>query len=317
MKINLLFHILLIALLIASFTFTFGGCTKTAQARDITANVVTSMQRINSCKISMNLTESYDVLPDDNNVPLGTTWDMQKLVDFANKKIELTTDVNNGIRTTLEFIAYLIGNTGYYVEITRAGGNINGQAITITPWLKYDLEPTWWTNLAEVASQLELIKSATSINILRPEDINGVACYVIELMPSPESTADWVLSQQQLSGPSLHWWFTDNERSRELYLEAYQSSSLKLWVTQNNYLVLRSDMQASFNLSASDVTPGDAGVPDVVFIPKDTNVTVDNGVTPDLGFASINVNFEAQLNFSNYNEHLDIQPPTEALGAAN
>jgi hypothetical protein len=111
--------------------------------------------------------------------------------------------------------------------------------------------------------------------------------------------AEWIISQQQPGGPSLRWWHTTSERSKEIYTKAFNNSIIKLWIAKNNYLIMKAEISANF-----EVTP-------LILEPSD--VPLSNAEAIDYGFDKIIADFHWQMNYSSYNQPVIIKLPQEAL----
>jgi len=159
--------------------------------------------------------------------------------------------------------------------------------------------------VAQVSSLLELLKRPAKVNIVGSDQVGGLDCAVLEVTPTAEAAADWVLSQDRGgSGPSWMWWRTGPYRSKEIYVKAFTGGSAKFWIDQNSSRVLQVDVSLEFV-----VKPGDAKRVDVgIEMSKDSNEL-------DVGFDEIIREVHGRLQFSQYGHSPRVTPPRQALEA--
>ena len=285
-------------------SFTLSGCGQPSsdpQAQQIAVRTISAMNAAKSYKLNAYMTENYTVVEKSN--PLITTeplqWTSQRQVDMLNQEMYLSMD-NSGSGATYAFEKYLVDGWEYYAQSSPRIG------LTI-PWIKTKLDQQYnmWSHEAQVTPQIELLKTAESISMAGTENVDGNDAYVINVVPSAEAAADWVLSQEQYSGPSVGWFRTSPERSREIYIKAYKDGFVRLWIDKDNDLILKVSVSLLF-----DGVPGN-------ILSLDTGLEVTIGEDPtDVGFEHIIRDFNGRWEFSDYNKPVDIQLPEEALNAA-
>ena len=142
------------------------------------------------------------------------------------------------------------------------------------------------------------------IKVAATEHVDDVDCYILEIVLTPEAATDWVLSQDVGRGPSLGWWFNGFERSKEIYMKAYQGGSARLWVDRKSYRIIQADVSLDFVVKPGNVTRDD--------MPLEVGSQFDEN---EVGFDRIVTDFQGLFRFSDYGQRLAIVPPRDALNA--
>jgi hypothetical protein len=288
----------------------FIGCLKPSQEPPesrIVSQIVFAMGTVKNYELDMVLTEDYTVIG-QKITQYTDTWQRkeQKLVDLANNKMKVSMDISeisNPAVTSYVWEEYLVGGWQYYSQSSP----VTNPPLA-NPWTKTKLteQINWlWTNGNQIAPQIEMLKTATKVNLVGTEKVGDTNCYVLQLVPSPEAAADWVLSQNQGgSGPSIYWWRTLVERSKEIYVKAYQDGSVKVWIDENSQRILQVDVNLHFDARPGNVLRADTGV-----------LVTGNEDPTDLGFDQILRYFHGQLSFSDYGQAVSIVLPQDAVNA--
>lgn len=214
-----------------------------------------------------------------------TTWNGHRVVDLGQQKLYLNMDIETAA-TPFIFERYLIDGTEYFNSTSPVmyhGG------MPVSPWITRQNASLWDAEI-QIPQLIALMKTTSQTNLLNSENLDGVECYVLDVVPSNEATADWIVSQDQWEGPGL----TLSHGGPTLigkgaYMKYNKGSSVKLWIGQDNYLVLKSEVSANFSATSQELGMNSA--------------SAINKITSD---------FQGHMLFSNYNQPVDIRPPTEA-----
>lgn len=300
-----------IILLEVTMVAIFIGCVKPSQESpqlDIVSQVVSAMGKVKNYELDMVLTEDYTVIGQKiTQYTDSWQWKGQILVDLANNKMKVSmedfSEISNPIVASYVWEEYLVGGWQYFNQSSP----VTNPPMS-NPWTKTKLteQINWlWTNGTQMAPQIEMLETATKVNLVGTEKVGDTNCYVLRLVPSPEAAADWVLSQNQGgSGPSIYWWRAGLERSKEIYVKAYRDGSVRVWVDEDSHRILQVDVSLYF-----DARPGNVLI-------TDTGVMVTGHEDPtDLGFDQILRYFHGQLSFSDYGQPVSIVLPEDAVNA--
>ncbi len=266
-------------------------------AHEIILKSMSALNKVDSYKLDANLTEAYSVIGEKDSNTVLTHWKIRKLVSIVQKELQMATNVEqNGVNIS-SFEVYIIDE---WMHLNSILPHINDSSgIPGANWKKVKLSDETWTPESQIIPQIELLETSIKANLTGSENVNNVNCYVLNVTPTARSVADWVISQQQPDGPSLRWWHTSAERSREIYTKAYKNSFIKLWISKDSYLVMKADISALFEVTPSILEPAD--------------VPLINTEVTDYGFGKIIADFHWQMNYSNYNQPISIKLPQDAL----
>jgi hypothetical protein len=307
-KLKRVLPVILALALILSLALS--GCGKPSSEpgeEQIAASTIAAMGKAKSYQLDTYMTENYIVV--EKSSPSITAdlwrWTSHRLVDMSKQEMHLAMDSREAVGTAVTpytFERYLIGGWVYYAQSSPYTGG------TTNPWIKTKLDEQsniTWSDETQLNPQIELLKTSGDIRFAGTENIDGSDCYIIELSPSAEAATDWVLSQEQYSGLSMGWFRMPMERSREIYIKAFQNGWIKLWIEKDNYLILKVNISLLFDGVPGNILRSDTGL-DIA--PGQENST-------DVGFEHIIRDFNGQWEFSNYNKPVHIQLPQEALNA--
>lgn len=282
--------------------------TETEQPQDqqIIANTIAAMEKVKSCSLNTFLMENYIIIDGSNTSATADVWQWAGLRKIDISKQEMYSYIDNREASSLPASAfitesYISGGWEYINQITPPTHGL------VNPWIKTRLDEEseiTFANEAQLAAQIELLKSSNIFGLVDTESINGIECYTINLAVSAEAAADWVLSQQQEFGPSFRWFRTDMESSKEIYIKAFKNGSVRLWIEKDNCLILKLSINIIFDGMPGNITR------------YDTPLEITEETDPlDVGFKHIIRDFSGQWEFSNYNQPVHIQLPEEALNA--
>jgi hypothetical protein len=151
-------------------------------------------------------------------------------------------------------------------------------------WVKMELTPAMWQTQQQIEQTMDLLQSATEVKFLGSEAVDGVQCYVFDIIPDMEELAEYLGQQQSMLGVGL-----DIESLAELF--ANMSVSIREWVAQDSLFLTKST--ADFLI---EVTPADVGA-----APED--------------FDKMTMDLSTVMMVYGYNQPVSIELPAEALEA--
>ena len=155
-----------------------------------------------------------------------------------------------------------------------------------TEWLKMRMPEGMWQQQDQVAQQVELLKAADEVNYRGTENVNGVKCYVVEIVPDMASVLQ-MMQQAQGQMSSVGGIDLSNMDLGQMV----KQMSMTQYIAIDGYLFMRTDEHVVMEL-----TPAALGVPDDEF-----EVIVEEVTTT--------------LVFRDHNEPATIQMPQGALTA--
>lgn len=286
--------ILIILVTLSILALPIIGWGMESMAQEIILKSTSALNRVDSYKLDTNLVEAYIVVDETSSTITTTHWKINKSCNIARKEIQSSINVEQNGMEISSFEVYIVAGWAYLNQVLPVvyGGSS-------ASWVKQGLTDETWMRESQICPQIELLKTPSKVDLAGSENVNGVDCYVLNVIPTAKSMADWVLSQQQANGPSLYWWRITAEWSREIYAKAYKNSFAKLWIAKDSHLVIKTDISALFEITPSILKPADVPL-------CNTEVTC-------YGFDKITVDFHWQMNYSNYNLPVSIELPEEAL----
>jgi hypothetical protein len=286
---------------VTSPTSTSVSSTNLSDPSEVLSKVLRVISNVQTYKLDINLKEDYEVY----SVPNGTessdtayTWKINKSVDTANKGFETSIDIE-GSETPFKWELRLIDG---WESVNSSSPVVYQNGAPLTFWDKNqagDQLDQLWNDENQISQLQRLLESATNASIVGNDTVNGVDCTILNVIPSATAAASWVLSQQQFEGPSFYWWKTGPERSQEIYDQAYQSGTINLWVTKDNYQIVKTTIDALFDVKPGNAKKSDTGLE---ILPGDES-------SIDVGFAKIITHFQDEMQFSAYNRPVSIGAP--------
>jgi hypothetical protein len=301
---RMLATVVLVCVLVLTGCSNLESTASSTPANPILNKTISAMNQMLSYCLNTDLTENFTIV-EKSNSPSTETWEWksQRQVDVSDLAMHYSMDCQGIPDDVSSFIfeRYLIGGWIYF---NSSSPLLYSSAGVIQPWTKYNLsnQDYLWAYYSQLSPQIELLQSAKNIDSVGTEQISGGNYEIIQFVPSAAAAADWILSQEQGNGPSVEWWKTGVERSKEIYTKALKNCSVKIWVDQDDYSLLKEDISLSFNVIPGNVVLSDTGE---LMRSGQANST-------DVGFQHILVTFNGEWDFSGYNQPLQIQLPQAA-----
>ncbi len=273
--------------------------TPTSETQQVVARCISAMKQVDSYKLDTDVVNVYKVIDGANNGTDTTEWSGTQIVSIAGKKMGLNMTIDEGGAYSpvggdnWSTEMYVIDGWEYYKATSPHVVNLSPSPPN--PWEKNKLTNELWAKETQITFYTELLKTATESDLLGNATVNGVDCYILDIVPSTQAIIDWVVSQDQPFGPQIDIMF--GGAGPVVRAEAYQGGSVKLWISQESYLPLKVEVNADFqgNVGGGMILPGTTP-----YIPT-TN--------------PVNSSFDGQMTFSEYNQPVSIQLPQEAIGA--
>ena len=294
---QILATVVLVCVLVLTGCSNLKSTALSTPANPILNKIISAMNQMQSYCLNTDLTENFTIVEKSRSPSTETwPWKSQKQVDVSDLDMHYSMDCQAIPDDVSSFIfeRYLIGG---WIFFNSSSPPLYSSAGVIQLWTKYNLnnQDYLWDYYSQLSPQIELLQSAKYVDSVGTEQINGRSYEIIQLVLPAATAADWVLSQEQGNGPSVKWWKTGVERSKEIYIKALKNCSVKIWVDQDDYSLLKEDISLSFDVVSGNITA------------IDVRVNSDN-----VGFQHILVTFNGEWDFSSYNQPLQIQLPQAA-----
>ena len=263
------FIVMLLLIIAANLT----SCAGKTGGLEIIPNTISSMSGINSFKLDMNLVLTNTASGNTESPIYFNKWQWKSQRQFDLIKKEMQVSMNSGDGTTINiWDAYLVDGWEYFHTISPLPQPADSLA-----WFKTKLSENnrLFVDEAQISPLVDLLKTATKASLVGLENVDGTECYVLQITPSQESLANWVISQQQPAGLDLSELATASAE----YVKGYQNSWIRIWIEKDGFLIKRVDINVFFSIKQSI---------------RD---------------------FQGQMNFSSYNNPISISVPPDATSA--
>lgn len=241
-------------------------------------NAAAANAEVDTLRFDMDMLMTTEVIAKGETNEITIVTDGAGAIDRANREMQFTMNITTDMpgkdeQMSVEF--YAVAGWMY----TKVDIPVIGEQ-----WMKMRSTMEMWEAQSQIDQQVELLQTATEVNLLGSEYISGTECYVVELVVSAEAF-DKLLSQQQIPG-------MEDINLGDLDLtDLFKEVSVKEWIAKDGYLLMKSEIHMLMEFTSSDL-----GVPKA-----------------DLEKMTMDMNLEAR--FYNHNQAVSIELPEEALQA--
>jgi len=240
-------------------------------------DVLVANAKVQTVKFDMNTTTKMEMIGGPQ--PEGATMvgEGTGAIDSANREMQLIMDMDIDVpgkeKQSMPMESYLVDDWMHIkVSVEEKGAQ----------WMKMPLPDEMWDSQSTISQQIELLQTAKEVNFLGSEDVNGMDCYVVEMVPSAEAL-NKMLSQMQM--PDIE----EADFSHLSFADMIKEMSFKQWIAEDGYLIMKSETHVLMEISAEDV-----------------GATVDE-------FQKITADQTSVMLFYDYNEPVSIELPADAL----
>jgi len=245
---------------------------------ELVNDVLVANAEVETVRFDMNTTTKMEVIGGPQ--PDGATMvgEGTGAIDSTKKEMQIIMDMDIDVpgkaKQSMPMESYLVdGWMHIKVSVEEKGAQ----------WMKMQLPDEMWDSQSAISQQIELLQTAKEVNFLGSEDVNGMDCYVVEMVPSAEAL-NKMLSQMQM--PDIE----GADFSHLSFADMIKEMSFKQWIAEDGYLIMKSETHVLMEISSEDV-----------------GATVDE-------FQKITADQTSVMLFYDYNEPVSIKLPAEALG---
>jgi hypothetical protein len=269
--------------LVLILAFAFVGCAEEELTQEevdqIVANAVAASAEVDSYKFDMNMPmTTMEVIGGAQPGEMAMAVDGAGVVDNASQEMQMTMNMTMDIpeqgEQEMAMETYLVGEW-MYMKMSMD-----------EQWMKMQLTEEMWEPQSQIDQQVELLETATEVNYLRSENVDGTACYIMEIVPSMEALGN-SLSQRLGMIPGM-----EGIDFSELDLASlFKEMSFKQWIAKDSYLTMKSGAHMLMEMSPGDV-----------------------GATGE-DFEKMTMSMDTVTELYDYNQAVSIELPEEALEA--
>jgi len=277
---NLKKSILIFLVLALTFSLGLTGCTKEPTTQEIIDKSVAANAKLEYYKLDGDMAMGLNGTVNGKSQNVSLKIDSQAGVDNTRKQMQMTMNIEMESpgqgKISMPMESYLVDGWMYMkISIPMIGGQ----------WMKIKADQSTWNNQSQATQFAEMLKNSVNVTNKGTETINGKACFVLEASPDAASIANWLKSQQGLSN------LQGVDMSAFDFSKIIKNISLKEWIYKDSYYFAKTEITVVFDISGQNL-----GI---------TTTSTDQ----------ISMNFNATINFSDYNQKLTITLPPEALTA--
>jgi len=238
-----LFSILLILVMVLSFSSCESGLSA-----QIVNGAIESLDKITTYQYDMNMNADivYDV--GGYTFEVVVSIEFNGVVDVENEQMEMDTNMSNiinGDEGQRVSELYLIDNI-MYENVTLIVNDVPDMG---PMWIKQEMPTEYWEAMNKVKHQIELLEEAVQVEVIGSDEVRGIDCYVLEIIPDMEKF--WQISMQQ---PEIAMLPAIDE---EFPQEVFKGFSMKQWIEKDTYFLAKAEIEMALEL-----TPEASGSPE-------------------------------------------------------
>lgn len=247
-------------------------------AQEIATNSIVATGKMNSLKLSMDFAMSFTMPSEGATVTMSVQQTATGSVNIPDKQMDMVMNMvmeipNQGTQNMAAEI-YLIDGWMYMKA------NVPGVGDQCT---KMKLTDELWAMQSKFSSMTDFLKSPIGLELTGSEKINGIDCYILNIVPDVTSLTNWIENQMQPGQTGIN--LSGLDMSKIL-----QNFTVKEWVAKDSFLVIK--QQVGIKLDMSSLASGSAS-----------------------GADQMKIDMNATLTYYDYGKPVNIQLPPEALNA--
>jgi len=266
--------------------FALLGCAEeeetltSAQIDQVMTGAMNALAEAETYEFDMAASMTMEVFGGTEPGTMSLSADGTGVIDRVNREMQMTMDMTMSAseegEQEMSMETYIYDEWVYMkMSIPEVGEQ----------WMKTKLTPEMWATQQQIEQAMELLQTATEVKFLGSEAVDGVNCYVFDIIPDVGKLIEYLSQQQGMQGVDLE----DIENLEELFEN--MSISTKAWIAEDSLFLTKSTAHMLM-----DVTPDDVGASSEDF----------DRATMDLSTV---------MTVYSYNQPVSIELPAEALEA--
>jgi hypothetical protein len=248
----------LVVVTILSFTACNGGdedVSELPSAQEIIDGVLEAQDDIKSYQYDLSMTIGMSGEVDGEAADMAMDMGFSGVMDIENEEggaeISLSMTATGEDDVEMAMAMYIVDDMAYVMmDIASMMGGMIGEDMEAGPmWMKQPVSEGEWEEMAGMlsmtGSHLELLELAdvADISVTGSERVEGVDCYVLEIIPSLDQL--WQTAMQQMAITDMQM----PDVTAEILEEAFTEFSVKQWVTKGTYYLTKSEMVMSMEMT--------------------------------------------------------------------
>lgn len=222
-------------------------------AEEIAEGVMESVDNASSYQFDMDMTMDMTGEAEGEVIDIDMSMSMVGAIDYNNMQMMMDIDMNMAMPgeddMEMAMQTYVVDDTMYMMADMAMLG------MTEPMWMKSALPEEDWADISGQMNQVDYIAElldAVEVNLIGSETIDGIDCYVLELIPDVDQLWQLAMQQSDIGGQGMLPSIDD-----ELLSEMFQDFSVKYWVAKDTYLLAKAIIDWTMEL-----TPEAMGYPD-------------------------------------------------------
>jgi outer membrane lipoprotein-sorting protein len=267
----------LVLVMALSFVACGGGDFPPAQS--IVDGAVQALDDIQAYEFEMDMAMDMSAEYEGEKLEMTMETDYSGALDLDNQQMRMDMDLNLKVTGEDEIEAamglYLIDGTGYSMTDSPGEDPV---------WEKEEgISEEDWEGVTEALMlakpQIELLE-ASEVEVIGSESVKGVGCYVLRLTPDMEQLWKTVGQQVALGFTEEMGW---PDFSAEVLDMAYSSFSVKQWVAQDTYFLMKVEIDINLELTAEAMgVPEEEGAVAIAVVMKMLDYNYNQPVSIEL-----------------------------------
>ena len=274
---------ILVALLVLILPLVVIACGKGELTQQeigkVVDNAVAANAEVDTLRFDMDMLIATEVMAEGEMSEMTIMTDVAGTVDKPNREMQftmsITTDMLGEDEQTMAMEFYTVGEWGY----TKVDIPVLGEQ-----WVKTRSTTEMWEEQSQIDQQIELLQTATEVNLLGSEYVGDIECYAVELVVGAEAL-EKLLWQQQVGG------MEDIDLEELDLAKLFKEMSVKEWIAKDSYLLMKSKVHMLMAFDSSELE------------------------VPEADFEKMTMDMNLEARFYNHNQEVSIELPEEALEA--
>jgi hypothetical protein len=210
-------------------------------AQEILDQAVNAWTKVMSYGYDINLTITMAGVNAGEDMNLGLAFSGNGSTNVTVHEMQLTgsMEIESGPgqgKISLPMDTYLV-NGWQYMKVGMFGS---------AEWMKTRVEMNSYDASDDIQHIIDLAQSAGRITFLNTENVDGIACYVLQIVPGPDELAKWLKSALQIT--SILGTAPDIDFSKYV-----KSLAFKIWFAADGYLLKKNETLATVSMSGAEL----------------------------------------------------------------
>ncbi len=251
---------------------------KVLTAEEIATNSIVATGKMNSLKFNMDFSMSFTLLMEDVPVTMTMQQTATSSVNIPDMKMGMIMDMvmeipNQGTQNMAAEI-YLTDGWMYMKANVPGVGD---------QWTKMKLTEELWAMQSKLSNMTDFLMSPVGLELSGSEKINGIECYVLNVVPDIASLTSWMEGQMQSGQTGIDLSGFDMSKILDNF-------TVKEWIAKDSYLVIKQQIGIKLDMASLDTG---------------NSTSVDQ----------MKMDMSATITYYDYGKPVTIELPPEALNA--